>query len=107
MTILRDRLSNRLLSIEQKQEVKRVISEPDRMVAEDTLKLLGVPTLGLSKAEMVEMVMEQKKRGNFSPSQTKQMVELDADHQVGDKRGKDILEYKITGDSSTGVDRSS
>ena len=85
MTILRDRLSNRLLSIEQKQEVKRVISEPDKMVAEDTLKLQGVPTLGLSKAEMVVMVMEQKKRGNFSPIQTKQMKELDADHQVCDE----------------------
>ena len=79
MTILRDRLFKRLLSPEQMAEVKRVISDPDKMIAEDILELLGVEANGLNK---VEIVTQLRKRGDFSPSQAKQMEALDTDLQV-------------------------
>ena len=79
MAILRDRLFKRLLSPEQMAEVKRVISDPDKMIAKDILELLGVNANGRNK---VEIVTQLKKRGDFSPSQAKQIEVLDTDLQV-------------------------
>merc|ERR1719450_976361 len=61
LTILKERLGKKVLTKEQRDEVKKVISDADRGLAEDILKMTGVRTEGLSKTEMTELVAERKK----------------------------------------------
>ena len=97
MTILRDRLANRQLSDEQQQEVTRLISDTNEMITADTLKVLGVAaTHGLSKPEMLAMVMEQKKKGDLSIIQSNKIEKLEIDNQVFiDKMEEKDLEYVL------------
>ena len=97
MTILRDRLANRQLSDEQQQEVTRLLSDTNEMITADTLKVLGVAaTHGLSKPEMLAMVMEQKKKGDLSIIQSNKIEKLEIDNQVFiDKMEDKDLEYVL------------
>ena len=59
-----------------------MISDADRGVAEDILKMTGVRTEGLSTTEMTELVAERKKRGDFSWKEEGQIDKLESDLQV-------------------------
>ena len=82
LTILKERLGKKVLTKEQREEVKKVISDADRGVAEDILKMTGVRTEGLSTTEMTELVAERKKRGDFSWKEEGQIDKLESDLQV-------------------------
>ena len=109
MTILRDRLANRQLSDDQQQEVTRLLSDTNEMITADTLKVLGVAaTHGLSKQEMLVMVMEQKKKGDLSLIQSNKIEKLEIDNQVlVDKMEEKYLRICFAGFGFAWVDRSS
>ena len=109
MTILRDRLANRQLSDDQQQEVTRLLSDTNEMITADTLKVLGVAaTHGLSKQEMLVMVMEQKKKGDLSLIQSNKIEKLEIDNQVlVDKMEVEYLRICFAGFGFAWVDRSS
>merc|ERR1719450_138574 len=58
LTILKERLGKKILTKKQREEVTKIISEADRGVAENILKMTGVRTEGLSTTRMIELVAE-------------------------------------------------